>query len=112
MSLPDTSGSGRGGSVKTLAIRLEPELHAQLGLVAQLRGKTITDEIRTAIESHIAALKTAPELVSQADSVLEDIEREAAARREAIASLFGDPPPPDEQPPAKPSRSRRGSSES
>ena len=87
MSQPDT-GSTKG-SVKTLAIRLEPDQHAQLSLIAQLRGSTITDEIRAAVEAHIASAKTAPELAAQADSVLEDIEREATARREAIATLFG-----------------------
>ena len=87
MSIPDNGPSGKG--VKTLAIRLEPDLHAQLSLIAQLRASTITDEIRTAIEAHIAAVKASPDLAGRADSVLEDIEREAAARREAIATLFG-----------------------
>ena len=111
MSTMDSS-SNRG--VKTLAIRLEPDLHAQLSLVAQLRGSTITDEIRTAIEAHIAAVKTAPELAGKADHVLEEIEREAAARREAIATLFG-PAPEAAEPPAAPqsrSRGRRGASDS
>lgn len=88
MSTLDT-GTNAKGSVKTLAIRLEPDLHAQLSLIAQLRESTITDEIRTAIEAHIALTKAAPELAARADSVLEDIEREATARREAIATLFG-----------------------
>jgi predicted DNA-binding protein len=86
MSTMDT-GSSKG--VKTLAIRLEPDLHAQLSLIAQLRSSTITDEIRAAIEAHIAAVKASPDLAGRADSVLEDIEREAAARRDAIATLFG-----------------------
>ncbi|GAA4969413.1 hypothetical protein [Kineococcus glutinatus] len=87
MSLVD-NGSSRGG-VKTLAIRLEPDVHAQLSLIAQLRGNTITDEIRTALETHLATARTAPELAAQADAALADIEREAAARRDAIATLFG-----------------------
>ncbi|HET6910677.1 MAG TPA: hypothetical protein VFH54_15205 [Mycobacteriales bacterium] len=91
MSIADNGPTGR--SVKTLAIRLEPELHAQLSLVAQLRGSTITDEIRSAIEAHISSLKANPDLAGQAESVLEDIEREAAARRAAIATLFGGEPP-------------------
>ena len=102
MSLLD-SGSTKGG-VKTLAIRLEPELHAQLSLIAQLRGNTITDEIRNALETHISAIKESPELAGRADSVLEDIEREAAARRDAIASLFGEAAAPSPAP--NPSRSR------
>lgn len=102
MSIPD-SGPARV-SVKTLAIRLEPVVHAQLSLIAQLRGHTITDEIRQAIEAHIASAKTAPELAAQASSVLDDIERDAVARRQAIATLFGNE---QEAAPAEPgSRSR------
>jgi predicted DNA-binding protein len=88
MSISDTGSTGKG-SVKTLAIRLEPDLHAQLSLIAQLRRSTITDEIRAAIEAHISAVKASPDLAGQADSVLADIERQAAARRDAIATLFG-----------------------
>jgi predicted DNA-binding protein len=95
MSTMDSGSTGKAG-VKTLAIRLEPDLHAQLALIAQLRGSTITDEIRQAIESHIEAIKASPDLASKADGVIEDIEREAANRREAIATLFGDGQPAKE----------------
>ena len=106
MSNEDTPN---GGKVKTLAIRLEPVLHAQLSLIAQLKNSTITDEIRSAIEAHIAATKAAPELAGKADSVLEEIEREAASRREAIATLFGSDS--DSQPPSSgTSRSRKSGS--
>ena len=92
MSTPDngadTGPTGKGG-VKTLAIRLEPALHAQLSLIAQLRASTITDEIRTAIEAHIARPRRPPELAAQSQAVLDDIDREASARRDAIATLFG-----------------------
>ena len=80
-------------SVKTLAIRLEPELHAQLSLLAQLQGSTITDEIRTAIENHIEAIRSGPELSSRAESALEEFEREMNVRREALATLFGNEQP-------------------
>ena len=83
-----TNGPSRG-SVKTLAIRLEPELHAQLSLIAQLRGSTITDEIRAALEAHLANVKQTSDLADRAESVLADIDREAATRRDAIAALFG-----------------------
>jgi predicted DNA-binding protein len=106
MSIPDNGSTGKAG-VKTLAIRLEPNLHAQLALIAQLRSSTITDEIRQAIETHIASIKASPELASKADSVLEDIEREAANRREAIATLFGNGEPP--KPSGNRSRGRRAS---
>jgi len=88
MSLADNGSTGRPG-VKTLAIRLEPDLHAQLSLIAQLRGATITDEIKAALEAHIKAAKSMPELSGRAEAVLADIERDATARRAAIATLFG-----------------------
>jgi hypothetical protein len=93
MSTQDEAPSKNGG-VKTLAIRLEPEMHAQLSLIAQLRSSTITDEFRAALVAHIAAAKTAPELASKADNALADIERQAALRREAIATLFATEEPP------------------
>lgn len=93
------SGSGKTG-VKTLAIRLEPDLHAQLSIIAQLRDSTITDEIRSAIEAHISAIKDAPELQAKADAVLADIERDAANRKGAISTLLGSDS-------SKPTRQRR-----
>jgi len=129
MSLADNGSTGRPG-VKTLAIRLEPDLHAQLSLIAQLRGATITDEIKAALEAHIKAAKTLPELSGRAEAVLADIERDATARRAAIATLFGtadaetaapaataepstgEPEPPAPQPGSgSRSRGRRGGSE-
>lgn len=91
MTTPPVDGTDRHiqGSVKTLAVRLEPDIHTQLVLIAQLRGSTITEEIRQALVAHIALVKENTDLVSQAESAMADIEREAAARREAIAHLFG-----------------------
>jgi len=93
MSVPDTNGSSTRGGVKTLAIRLEPDLHAQLTLLAQLRSATITDEIKAAIEDRITAAKSRPELAGRAEAALAEIEREAANRRDALAALFGSTDP-------------------
>ena len=101
-------------SVKTIAIRLEPELHAQLQVIAQLLGSTITDEIRQAIEAHVESKRSAPELAAQASNVLENIEREAEARRDAIAALFGgeDPKPaPSTTPTSGRSRGRKAATD-
>lgn len=84
MSTPDDTTKG----VKTLGTRLMPDTHAQLSFIAQLRGGTITDEIQLAIASHIQAAKNDPELQARAVVAQADIEREAAARQKAIASLF------------------------
>lgn len=75
--------------MKTLAIRLDDDLHARLSVMAQLAGTTITDEIRRAIDRHLQGMATDPELTARASSVLEEIEREAQAKQQAITSLFG-----------------------
>lgn len=81
---------GGEGVWKTLAIRLEEDdLHAQLSVLAQLRQSTITDEIRLALEGHLEASKSDPELKNRAQAVLDDIEQSnAKAREAAIATLF------------------------
>ena len=42
-------------AMKTMAIRLTDEVHAQLVIVAQLDGTTVAEELRQAIEAHLAA---------------------------------------------------------
>lgn len=82
-------GNGRTASVKTLGVKLEPDLHTELTLIAQLRDQTITDEIREAIETHIVRIKSDPAWANKADDVLAEIERQAAKQRDAFARLFG-----------------------
>lgn len=99
--------------MKTMAIRLEDELHAQLTALSQLEGLSITDVIRASIEGHLLAKRSAPELATRADEVLASIDAEAAERRNAIAALFGDSEPDTaktEPEPAKPSRRKTTSS--
>ncbi len=76
---------------KTLAIRVEETLHAQLRVIAQLRETTITDEIRQAIETRIASAQDDPEIVARAQQARDELEREAAARSAAIAGFLGKP---------------------
>ncbi|CAG4927234.1 unnamed protein product, partial [Acidithrix sp. C25] len=75
--------------VKSLAIRLEEDLHAQLTMIAQLEELTISDAIRQAIESFIETKRGNPQLAGRAEAVLAEIESDAAKRREAIVTLFG-----------------------
>lgn len=118
MSTADSgNGTNRPAGVKTLAIRLEPDLHAELTLIAQLREQTITDEIREAIETHIVRIKSDPAWANKADDVLAEIERQAAKQRDAFARLFGTADQPDgpaptaeaaDNPPSEPAPGGRG----
>ncbi|MEI2775213.1 MAG: hypothetical protein V9G19_04430 [Tetrasphaera sp.] len=75
--------------VKTLGIRIEESLHAQLTFVAQLGGNTIADEIRRSIEERVQTAQNDPDLIARAAEVNREIEREAEARRVAIAGFLG-----------------------
>lgn len=73
---------------KTLAIKMSDELHAQAAAVAQLEGTSLTEFIRQSIERQLEAKRDSGELQDRAQAVLDDIERDAKVRREAIAGLL------------------------
>ena len=73
---------------KTLAIRLDNDVHAQLQVIARLLDSSIADEIRQAIDAHLQAKRKDPELGKRASEVRESIEHEAKLRQDAIATLF------------------------
>ena len=80
--------TGNGGQVRTLAVRITEDLRAQLDIVAQLTGRSTTEEIRLAIEFWINKTKSDPEVLKKAEAVRAEIEREAQTRRNAIAAIF------------------------
>lgn len=98
--------------MKTMAIRLEDDLHAQLNVIATLEGQTVTDIIRASILAYIETRKDA--LASRAEAALEEIEREAETRRQAIAAMFGkasEPTVKDDAGTGTPSEDAQGSGE-
>jgi hypothetical protein len=78
------------GSVKTLALRLKPDLHAQFALVAQLDELSLTEVAIQAVELYVSAKQAQPDFKARAAAALQEIEAEANARRTAIQSLFGE----------------------
>lgn len=82
-----TEPSGKG--VKTLGIKLPPGLHAQFTLVAQLDGISLGDAALKAVELYVEQKRSESDFAARAQAALEEIEREAAARRGAIEGLFG-----------------------
>lgn len=99
------------GTVKAFAIRLNETVRTQLDIIAQLNDRTVTDEIRLAIEAWIEKTRSDPSVREQAEAVRNQIEREAAIKRAAIAEIF-----PDEKKPAgarkAPTRSSSNSAQS
>lgn len=81
------------GNVKTLGIKVPDALHAQFTLVAQLDGISLNDAALRAVELYVSTKREEPDFAQRATAALEEIEKEAAARRGAIQGLFGSDDP-------------------
>lgn len=89
--MSDTTPTGHSpayGQVKTLAVRVSEDLRAQLDIIAQLNDRSVTEEIRLALEAWIDKSKSDPAVLKRAESVRAEIEREAQTKRNAISSIF------------------------
>ncbi|WP_433578541.1 hypothetical protein [Nocardia brasiliensis] len=82
MSMPDNDSTR-----KTMAIRVDPEIHAELQLISQLRGNTLADEHLQAVLNHIEKAREETDLAERAEQAIAEIEREAALKRDAINRL-------------------------
>jgi predicted DNA-binding protein len=78
---------GKADGMKTIAIRLEDETSDLLGLVAQLEGTSQIEQIRDAIASHLERKVAGGELTVRAQEALDEVERDASAKRKAIEQL-------------------------
>jgi hypothetical protein len=87
----------RNGGVKTLAIQLSDEEHAQLVLISQVEGLSLKDILKQAVEALIASKRAEADFATRAAAVLEEMEREATTRRQAIESLVGTAPAATDQ---------------
>jgi predicted DNA-binding protein len=74
--------------MKTIAVRLDDGVSELLGIVSQLEGTTIVDQIREAIDTHLARKVAEGDLAERATAALDDIDREAKAKKDAIGALF------------------------
>ena len=108
MSEPTTGASGQ---LRTLAVRITEDLRAQLDVVAQITGRSATEEIRLALEYWVQKIKSDPATLQRAEAIRAEIEREAQTRRNAIAAIFGGgdttTDEAEETPPSRPA-TRRG----
>ena len=79
----------KNSDVRTLAVRVSPDFHAQLSMVAQVDEVSLTDLMMAALENHIAARREAPDLKAKAQAALEEAESQMARTR---AMLLGSLP--------------------
>ena len=74
--------------MKTMAIRLDDEVAELLEMVAMLENTSQIQQIREAIIDHLRLKVADPEFAQRARAALEDIDREASARKKAISTLL------------------------
>jgi predicted DNA-binding protein len=89
MSEQASTATAGSGQLRTLAVRINEDLRAQLDIIAQLTGRSATEEIRLALEHWIEKVKSDPVMLQKAAAVQAEIERSAQTQRKAIAAIFG-----------------------
>ncbi len=70
------------GPGRPLSIDITDGLRAQLEVIAQLNDRSVTEEIRLALESWIETSKSDPKVLQRAETVRTAIEREAQTKAE------------------------------
>ncbi|MCS5735063.1 ribbon-helix-helix domain-containing protein [Herbiconiux daphne] len=91
ISLPP-SGLDAGSTIRPMSVRMTDDLRAQLDVLAQVNDRSVTEEVRLALERWVDQSKSDQQVQKRADAVRAEIERDAAVRRTAIESIFGSTP--------------------
>lgn len=76
----------KGSDLRTVAVRVSPDFHAQLSMVAQVDEMSLTDLMMQALEHHVAARREAPDFKARVQAALEEAEAQMARTR---AMLLG-----------------------
>ena len=99
----------KGNDVRTLAVRVSPDYHAQLSMVAQVDGVSLTDLMMKALDNHMAARREAPDFKAKVQRALEEAEAQMARTRAMLLGTLPDAASTDEAGAATPGsgRSRR-----
>jgi hypothetical protein len=74
------------GTQRTIAVRVSPDFHAQLSMVAQVDGIPLTDLMMTALENHVASRREADDFKAKVQQALAEAEAQMARTR---AMLLG-----------------------
>jgi|GEM_PF-4601154 hypothetical protein len=77
------------GQPVPLAVRVPEELARFLELLSDINGRSKTDEYRVALENHVIAAKSDKRVQDRVQQVMDEVEREAKAKREVLSSILG-----------------------
>jgi hypothetical protein len=76
----------KGSDVRTIALRVSPDYHAQLTLVAQVHEITLVDLMQRALDKYMAERRSAPDFQEKVQAALAEAEAQMARTR---AMLLG-----------------------
>lgn len=76
----------KNSDVRTIALRVSPDYHAQITLVAQVDEITLVDLMQRAIDKYVAERRAAPDFQEKVAAALADAEEQMARTR---AMLLG-----------------------
>jgi hypothetical protein len=96
----------KGNDLRTVAVRVSPDFHAQLSMVAQVDEVSLTDLMMTALENHIAARRDAPDFKAKVQKALEDAEAQMARTRAMLLGTLPETEPTGEAGTERPATGR------
>lgn len=100
----------KGTEQRTLAVRVSPDFHAQLTMVAQVDDVSLTDLMMTALAGHMAARREAPDFKAKAQKALEEAEAQMARTRAMLLGTLPEGASTDESAEGKRTRGKSDAS--
>ena len=86
----------KGTDVRTLAVRVSPDYHAQLSMVAQVDGVSLTDLMMAALDSYMAQRRESEDFKAKAQQALEEAEAQMARTRAMLLGTLPEAAPTSE----------------
>ena len=94
--------------MKTLAVELDEELHAQLTMLGQVLNKPVKKLMYEGVKDHVGRLRQSPEVIDKAKALRDAFDADVAVRRNALDGLLDPskvwPGKPTNGQPAKPAK--------
>jgi hypothetical protein len=77
---------------RTLAVRVSPDYHAQLSMVAQVDEMSLTDLMMVALDQYMASRRESEDFKAKVQKALEDAEAQMARTRAILLGALPDEP--------------------
>ena len=96
----------KGSDVRTLAVRVSPDYHAQLSMVAQVDEMSLTDLMMAALDQYMAVRRESDDFKAKVQKALEDAEAQMARTRAMLLGTLPEGVAPSEPGDEAPARGR------